>query len=227
MHFLSWSTRHQQACSTRCGDGYKRVIYECTKYSYTERSMEPMDEDICRRYVGERPKDVVSCIGDCTGTGWVYGNWDEVNLQSFFYFLFNMLIDRFSVITIMVVFVNDQLNVAMHRIYRQYPIIVHRSLFSTLNGVLKHLVINHDGILLLGLMYVYNRFSLLTRSPFFHSVIVCLNDADEVSLVFVWVDPSMSEIAYMNLNPMKLSPAMMNVIPRTGKHINGNQLVDD
>lgn len=28
-----------------------------------------------------------------------------------------------------------------------------------LNGVLKHLVINHDGIILLGLMYVFNRFA--------------------------------------------------------------------
>ncbi|CAF3531154.1 unnamed protein product [Rotaria sp. Silwood1] len=74
---LSWTTRYQQACSTRCGDGYKRVIYECTKTSYTERTMESMDEDICRRYVGEKPKDVVSCVGDCTGTGWVYGNWGE------------------------------------------------------------------------------------------------------------------------------------------------------
>ncbi len=54
------------------------MIYECTKTSYTERTMEPMDEDICRRYVGEKPKDVVSCVGDCTGTGWVYGNWDKV-----------------------------------------------------------------------------------------------------------------------------------------------------
>ncbi|CAF4031404.1 unnamed protein product, partial [Rotaria magnacalcarata] len=74
---LSWTTRYQQACSTRCSDGYKRVIYECTKTSYTERTMEPMDEDICRKHVGEKPKDVVSCVGDCTGTGWVYGQWGE------------------------------------------------------------------------------------------------------------------------------------------------------
>jgi hypothetical protein len=40
--------------------------------------MESVDEDICRRYMGEKPKDVVSCVGDCTGTGWVYGNWGEV-----------------------------------------------------------------------------------------------------------------------------------------------------
>lgn len=40
--------------------------------------MEPMNEDICRKYVGEKPKDVVSCVGDCTGTGWVYGKWGEV-----------------------------------------------------------------------------------------------------------------------------------------------------
>ena len=75
----SWSTRHQQACSTRCGDGYKRVIYECVKSSSTNRVLEPMDENVCRKYVGEKPKDVVSCVGDCTGTGWVYGNWGEVS----------------------------------------------------------------------------------------------------------------------------------------------------
>jgi len=46
--------------------------------------MESIDEDICRKYVGEKPKDVVPCAGDCTGTGWVYGNWDEVK----FFFLF-------------------------------------------------------------------------------------------------------------------------------------------
>ncbi len=63
------------------------MIYECTKTSYTERTMEPMDEDICRKYVGEKPKDVVSCVGDCTGTGWVYGNWDEVKYFLFFHFL--------------------------------------------------------------------------------------------------------------------------------------------
>ncbi|CAF3570110.1 unnamed protein product [Adineta steineri] len=74
---LSWTTRYQQACSTRCGDGYKRVIYECTKTSYTKGNMESMDEDTCRKYVGEKPKDVVSCVGDCTGSGWVYGNWGE------------------------------------------------------------------------------------------------------------------------------------------------------
>jgi hypothetical protein len=81
---FSWTTRYQQACSTRCGDGYKRVLYECTKTSYTDRTMEPMDEDVCRKYVGEKPKDVVSCVGDCTGTGWVYGSWGEV------YFVFSL-----------------------------------------------------------------------------------------------------------------------------------------
>jgi hypothetical protein len=40
--------------------------------------MESIDEDICRKYVGEKPKDIVPCIGDCTGIGWVYGNWSEV-----------------------------------------------------------------------------------------------------------------------------------------------------
>lgn len=43
--------------------------------------MEPMPEDVCRRDVGEKPKDVVPCVGDCTGTGWVYRNWDEVTLN--------------------------------------------------------------------------------------------------------------------------------------------------
>jgi hypothetical protein len=45
--------------------------------------MEPMDEDICRKYVGEKLKAVVSCVGDCTGTGWVYGNWSEVYFDFF------------------------------------------------------------------------------------------------------------------------------------------------
>ncbi|CAF1629492.1 unnamed protein product, partial [Adineta ricciae] len=74
---LSWNTRYQQACSTRCSDGYKRVIYECTKTSLLDRTMESLDENVCRRYVGEKPADVVSCVGDCTGTGWVYGSWGE------------------------------------------------------------------------------------------------------------------------------------------------------
>lgn len=85
---FSWTTRYQQACSARCSDGYKRVIYECTKTSYTERTMESVDEDICRRYVGEKPKDVVSCVGDCTGTGWVYGNWGEVYIYILLFVLF-------------------------------------------------------------------------------------------------------------------------------------------
>jgi hypothetical protein len=55
--------------------------------------MEPMDEDICRKYVGEKPKDVVSCVGDCTGTGWVYGNWDEVKTFSVRFFLLIYSID--------------------------------------------------------------------------------------------------------------------------------------
>jgi hypothetical protein len=38
-----------------------------------------MDEHVCRQHVGEKPKDIVSCVGDCTGTGWVYGNWGEVS----------------------------------------------------------------------------------------------------------------------------------------------------
>ena len=42
----------------------------------------------------------------------------------------------------------------MHRIYLHHRIIVYLILFSMLNDVPKHLVINHDGILLLGLMYV-------------------------------------------------------------------------
>lgn len=61
----------------------------------------------------------------------------------------------------MAVFVNGQPNVTMHRIYQHYVIIVYLILFSMSNGVLKHLVINHDGIILLGLMYVLNRFVFL------------------------------------------------------------------
>ena len=80
---LSWSTPHQQACSSRCGNGYKRVIYDCTKYNTIDGIRERMDENTCRRYVGEKPKDVVECVGDCTGTGWVHGNWGEVSETSF------------------------------------------------------------------------------------------------------------------------------------------------
>ncbi|CAF4844440.1 unnamed protein product [Rotaria sp. Silwood1] len=71
---LRWTIKYEQTCSTRCGDGYKRVLYECTK---TSLSIESIDEDICRKYIGEKPKDIISCIGDCTGTGWVYGNWSN------------------------------------------------------------------------------------------------------------------------------------------------------
>ena len=70
--------RYEQACSTRCGDGHKRMTYECTKTSSTEQTVVLMSGDICRKYVGEKPKDVVSCVGDCTGTGWVYEDWGEV-----------------------------------------------------------------------------------------------------------------------------------------------------
>jgi hypothetical protein len=69
--------------SIRCGDGYKRVIYECTKTSYIEQTMELMDEEICRKYVGEKLKDVVSCVEDCTGTGWVYESWGKYILFLF------------------------------------------------------------------------------------------------------------------------------------------------
>ncbi|CAF4949108.1 unnamed protein product, partial [Rotaria sp. Silwood1] len=71
---LKWTIKYEQTCSTRCGDGYKRVLYECTK---TSLSIESIDEDICRKYIGEKPKDIISCIGDCTDTGWVYGNWSN------------------------------------------------------------------------------------------------------------------------------------------------------
>ncbi|CAF4988350.1 unnamed protein product, partial [Rotaria sp. Silwood1] len=71
---LRWTIKYEQTCSTRCGDGYKRVLYECTK---TSLSIESIDEDICRKYIGEKPKDIISCIGDCTDTGWVYGNWSN------------------------------------------------------------------------------------------------------------------------------------------------------
>ncbi|CAF1006528.1 unnamed protein product, partial [Didymodactylos carnosus] len=74
---LSWTAKHQHPCSTRCGDGYKRVIYECAKTSFTERTMEVLDETICKQYVGTKPTDIVPCSGDCTGTGWVYSNWKD------------------------------------------------------------------------------------------------------------------------------------------------------
>jgi hypothetical protein len=77
----SWSASHQQACSTRCGEGFKRVLYECTKSSATDRTRERMGEEVCRQYVGEKPKDVVPCIGDCSGTGWAYGDWSEVHAR--------------------------------------------------------------------------------------------------------------------------------------------------
>lgn len=77
---LSWTVKYQQVCSTRCGNGYKRVIYQCTKTTSIE---EILDEDVCRQHVGEKPPDIISCIGDCSGTGWVYGNWSEVCLIHF------------------------------------------------------------------------------------------------------------------------------------------------
>jgi hypothetical protein len=42
--------------------------------------MESIDENICQRYVGEKPKDVVPCFGNCNGTGWVHGEWDQVEI---------------------------------------------------------------------------------------------------------------------------------------------------
>ncbi len=78
---LNWTRIDQGICLTRCGDGYKRVSYQCTKIG---ASMEIIDEEICRKYVGEKPENSVPCVGDCTGTGWVYGEWSEVNC---FFFL--------------------------------------------------------------------------------------------------------------------------------------------
>ncbi|CAF1329188.1 unnamed protein product, partial [Didymodactylos carnosus] len=74
---LSWTAKHQHPCSTRCGDGYKRVIYECAKSSFSERTLEVLDETVCNQYVGTKPTDIVPCSGDCSGTGWVYSNWRE------------------------------------------------------------------------------------------------------------------------------------------------------
>jgi hypothetical protein len=117
--------------------------------------MEPMDEDICRKYVGEKPKDVVSCVGDCSGTGWVYGNWGEVCFDFFVIFYHHMGV--YSVIMMVVVYVNVQLNVEMQVIYQHHHIIVFRILYLILNDVRRQLVINHDGTLPHGLMYVeYN-----------------------------------------------------------------------
>jgi hypothetical protein len=60
-----------------------------------------------------------------------------------------------SVVMMVVVYVNVQQNVEMHRIYQHHHIIVYQILFLILNDVLNHHVINHDGILLHGLMYVF------------------------------------------------------------------------
>ncbi|CAF0857222.1 unnamed protein product [Adineta ricciae] len=71
---LSWTARYQQACSTRCGEGYKRVLFQCTKSS---SYVESMDDEVCRKYVGEKPKEIVACMGNCDELGWVYGDWSE------------------------------------------------------------------------------------------------------------------------------------------------------
>ncbi len=77
-----------------------------------------------------------------------------------------------SVIMMVVVFVNVRQNAEMHQIFPYHPTIVYPILFSILNDVLKHLVINHDGILLHGLMYVLNILLLIIQScSFFSSVI--------------------------------------------------------
>ena len=78
---LNWiPVNHQQtSCSTRCGDGYKHAFYQCTKQGL---NVEIVDEEICRKYLGEKPQSIVPCMGDCTGTGWMYGKWSEVCLRS-------------------------------------------------------------------------------------------------------------------------------------------------
>jgi hypothetical protein len=75
---LTWTKKYQQSCSTRCSDGYKYVMYECTKISSRK---ETIDEDVCRKYIGEKSKDFLPCVGDCAGIGWVYGNWSEVCIE--------------------------------------------------------------------------------------------------------------------------------------------------
>lgn len=115
-----------------------------------------MDEDICRKHVGEKPKDVVSCVGDCTGTGWVYGNWGEVSQNISYNNYENTFINNSSaVLMVVVVCVNVQLNVIIHRICQHHPIIVYQILFLILNVVLNQRVINHIGIILHGRMYVF------------------------------------------------------------------------
>jgi len=131
---LSWTTRYQQTCSVRCGDGYKRVLYECTKSS---SSMESIDEDICRKYVGEKPKDIVPCIGDCTGIGWVYGNWSEVCILFNFFRDWIVIFYIRSVIMMEIVYVNVQSTVETHRIYQYHLIIVIPNLNLILNDVLN------------------------------------------------------------------------------------------
>lgn len=73
---LSWTARHQQSCSTRCGDGYKRVLFQCTK---SGSMIEPVDSDVCKKYLGDQPDDVMPCVGDCSGVGWAYGEWGAVS----------------------------------------------------------------------------------------------------------------------------------------------------
>ena len=74
---LNWTRTDQQSCSTRCGDGFKHVLYQCAKTGF---HLEVIDEEICRRYLGEKPKGIIPCFGNCTGTGWMYGKWSEVSV---------------------------------------------------------------------------------------------------------------------------------------------------
>jgi len=70
-NLFKWRMKKQGICSTRCGQGYRYVDYECLSMN------EIVDEKICRKYFGKKPKRIVSCEGDCRGIGWVYGAWSE------------------------------------------------------------------------------------------------------------------------------------------------------
>lgn len=71
-YMINWTVKYEGNCSARCVDGYKYVFYECTRMNLA------IDDEICRRYVGEKPEIILSCVGDCQGIGWVYGEWSEV-----------------------------------------------------------------------------------------------------------------------------------------------------
>ena len=72
---------------------------------------------MCRKYVGEKPKDVVECVGDCTGTGWIHGSWGEVSSNRFLFDILLYIVAFVSVIMrVAVVFENVSPNVETHQV---------------------------------------------------------------------------------------------------------------